>query len=106
MMKFNVQRYKKTTYVILKMVIIIVMIAHCIGVIFYIIDNYFLQSGYFESQCNNFFYMFIVCWLTSSTAYSPISSLPYGWQYFYSLYWGINTITNISYGDIAPMNPF
>jgi hypothetical protein len=23
----------------------------------------------------------------------------------YSLYWGINTITTISYGDIAPNNP-
>lgn len=53
---------------------------------------------------NVFIYM-IVCWLTSSTSYSPISSLSYGWQYFYSLYWGINTITNISYGDISPLNP-
>ena len=26
-------------------------------------------------------------------------------RYFYSLYWGINTICMISYGDIAPVNP-
>ena len=47
----------------------------------------------------------LVCWLYSSTAYSPINSLSYPLQYLYTLYWGINTITTISYGDIAPMNP-
>ena len=26
-------------------------------------------------------------------------------QYVYSIYWGVNTITTISYGDIAPNNP-
>lgn len=31
--------------------------------------------------------------------------MPWAWQYFYSLYWGINTITNISYGDIQGANP-
>lgn len=34
--------------------------------------------------------------------------MDYGWRvrYFYSLYWGINTIGTISYGDIAPVNPY
>jgi hypothetical protein len=47
-----------------------------------------------------------VCWLYSATAYSPI--MEYGWRlrYFYSLYWGLNTITTISYGDIAANNPY
>jgi hypothetical protein len=48
---------------------------------------------------------YIVCWIYSSTAFSPIVFLPWAWQYFYSLYWGINTITNISYGDIQGANP-
>ena len=26
-------------------------------------------------------------------------------QYLYTLYWGVNTISTISYGDIAPLNP-
>lgn len=31
----------------------------------------------------------------------------FGWhiRYFYTLYWGVNTIATISYGDIAPNNP-
>jgi hypothetical protein len=47
----------------------------------------------------------LVCWIYSATTYSPIISLSWQWQYMYSLYWGINTITTISYGDIAPNNP-
>jgi hypothetical protein len=46
-----------------------------------------------------------VCWLYSSTAYSPIISLPWSQQYFYIIYWGVSTITTISYGDIASNNP-
>ena len=26
-------------------------------------------------------------------------------QYLYVIYWGVNTVTTISYGDIAPNNP-
>lgn len=48
---------------------------------------------------------YLVCWLYSSTAYSPINSFDWQIQYFYTLYWGINTMTTISYGDIAPNNP-
>ena len=47
-----------------------------------------------------------MCWLYSATAYSPIISYQWQIQYFYSVYWGVNTITNISYGDIAANNPF
>jgi hypothetical protein len=33
--------------------------------------------------------------------------MSYSWniRYFYSVYWGIDTISTISYGDIAPNNP-
>ena len=53
-----------------------------------------------------YFYLDVVCWLNSATAYSPISSLPWQVQYFYSFYWGVNTISNVNYGDIAPQNPY
>jgi hypothetical protein len=43
--------------------------------------------------------------LNSATTFSPILSYDWQIQYFYTLYWGINTITTISYGDIAPNNP-
>jgi hypothetical protein len=52
-------------------------------------------------------YMWVnaVCWLLSS-AYSPIIELDWSLRYFYSLYWGVNTITTISYDDITPANPY
>jgi hypothetical protein len=46
-----------------------------------------------------------VCWLYSATAFSPIINYDWKLQYFYTLYWGVNTIATISYGDIAPNNP-
>ena len=49
--------------------------------------------------------LFLVCWLYSATAYSPIMSYSWNIRYFYSVYWGIDTISTISYGDIAPNNP-
>jgi hypothetical protein len=48
---------------------------------------------------------YVVCWLNNSTAWAGIIELRWTLHYFYSLYWGINTICQISYGDIAPMNP-
>ncbi len=50
-------------------------------------------------------FLMIVCWIFSSTAFSPINTLPWYLQYFYSFYWGINQVTNISYGDIQGGNP-
>lgn len=46
----------------------------------------------------------LVCWLNSATAFSPIISYDWEIQYFYTVYWGVNTIANISYGDIASAN--
>ena len=44
-------------------------------------------------------------WLNYSGAYSPIISLPWNIQYAYIVYWGVSTVSTISYGDIASMNP-
>ena len=38
-------------------------------------------------------------------AYSPIKELPWNIQYSYIVYWGVSTVSTISYGDIASMNP-
>ena len=45
------------------------------------------------------------CWLYSSTAFVGIIDESWSIQYLYSLYWGVNTMTTISYGDIAGYNP-
>lgn len=48
---FNIHRGFKTIYVILKLIIIILILSHMVGIIFYIMDLYFLQSGYYEPSC-------------------------------------------------------
>lgn len=45
--RFNVKRFKKTIYTILKLVVIIVVISHAIGVLFYVLDYYIYINGIF-----------------------------------------------------------
>lgn len=66
------------------------------GLIFYAMDYYILTNGIFAPE---------FCWLFQSTAYTGIIDEPWQIQYLYSLYWGVNTMTTISYGDIAGYNP-
>jgi hypothetical protein len=58
-----------------------------------------------DSNNNVHINILIDCWLYNSTAYSNIISLDYSLRYLYTLYWGLNTITTISYGDIGLSNP-
>lgn len=92
----NLRRKSKAVYVIFKLIVIIFALSHLIGLIFFAMDEHFLNSGYYAPD---------FCWLISANAYSPIISLDYPLKYLYTLYWGVNTITTISYGDIAPLNP-
>lgn len=45
-------------------------------------------------------------WIVSNSAWSDIPALPVGWQYVYALYFGIEVLTTIAFGDIYPMNPY
>ncbi len=101
--KLNIHRGLKTIYVIFKLVVIILVLSHVVGFIFFAMDNYFIHYGYYPPDCTYIF--IIVCWLVSSLARNDIYLLDWPIQYVYTLYWGVNTITTISYGDIAPLNP-
>lgn len=50
--RFNVKRIKKTIYTILKLVVIIIILSHAIGVLFYVLDYYIYVNGIFEPACN------------------------------------------------------
>ena len=103
MRKFNIYRKSKTVYVIFKQIMLIFVLSHIVGLIFYAMDYQFLASGYYPPDRT--YFLMKECWLISSTAYSPIIELSWPLQYLYTLYWGVNTISTISYGDIAPLNP-
>ena len=95
----------RLVYEISKNFVTLYVLAHLWGIGFYIIDNYLLNQPICVNNpsCKN--RSILDCWLNSCTAWSPISGLDWNLQYFYSLYWGINTMCQISYGDIAPNNP-
>jgi hypothetical protein len=54
--KLNIHRKSKAVYVIFKLMVIIFLLSHLVGLIFYAIDNYLCSSGMYEDQCN---YLFI-----------------------------------------------
>jgi hypothetical protein len=54
--KLNIHRKSKAIYVIFKLMVIIFLLSHMIGLIFYAIDNYLCSSGIYESQCIYFVY--------------------------------------------------
>ena len=86
--------------------IIIFNTSHVAGIIFYIIDYHFVKSPLCQQNQDCKISLIIVCWLYNSTAYSPIIELGLSYQYFYIVYYGISTISTISYGDIQAHNPY
>lgn len=49
--RFNIHRKTKAIYVIFKLMIIIFLLSHVVGLIFYVIDYQLCASGYYEHQC-------------------------------------------------------
>lgn len=94
--KLQVHRLRKTIYVIARLLLIVLLLSHVMGLFFYSLDYYIYINGIYAPQ---------YCWLVASTAYTGIIYQDWSIQYLYSLYWGVNTMTTISYGDIAGGNP-
>lgn len=50
--RFNINRVGKALYVIFKMIVIIFLLSHLVGLIFYAMDYYYLTSGIYPPSCN------------------------------------------------------
>lgn len=79
--------------------------SHIMALGFYSLDYSLLNTTCAgdNSQCIKL--CILVCWLNQSTSWSPIIELDWPLQYFYSLYWGVNDVSTIDYGDIICGNP-
>lgn len=51
--KLNIHRKLKAVYVIFKLMVIIFLLSHTVGLIFYAIDYHLCASGRYEQQCTN-----------------------------------------------------
>ena len=54
MRRFNIHRKSKAVYVIFKQVILIFILSHIVGLIFYAMDYYYLTTGYYPPDRNYF----------------------------------------------------
>lgn len=52
--KLNIHRKSKAIYVIFKLMVIIFLLSHMVGLIFYAMDAYLCNSGIYETQCTLF----------------------------------------------------
>jgi hypothetical protein len=83
-----------------KYTLYILVSSHYYAAFFYGIDFYIYNNNYYGPNTPS------LVWIYSASAQSEIvTSLSWSYQYLYSLYWSVVTITTISYGDITPLNP-
>lgn len=88
-----------TTYLIGRLFVIMICIAHYMGLAFYILDRHLLLTNYYGEETSN------LCWLRTSETMNNIIETSYASQYLYMFYWAINYLTSIAFGDIGPLNP-
>lgn len=94
------QNKLKLIYQIARIVIFIYIVAHYLGIGFYILGYYIYSTNYYGPNTPN------ICWIYNSQAYSQmVINLDWKGQYLYTMYFSIGVTTTIAYGDITPLNP-
>ena len=83
-------------YVMLKNLVLLTFICHTIGSFFFFIDLRLIELKWYPDS---------MLWVKSSYAYEDILSLPLFYQYSYSFYYAVITLTGTAYGDLTPLNP-
>lgn len=87
-------------YSIARIIVLMVMISHYIGIGFYMVDISVYENNSYGPNTPNY------CWVYNAMAYSQmVINLPWFSQYIYTMYFSLATMTTIAYGDITPLNP-
>lgn len=93
-------RTRSTVYMVSRLIVIMIMLCHYLGGIFYAIDLFVYNNNFYGPNTPSW------CWLYNAQAYGQmILNLPWFLQYEYAMYWSLATMTTIAYGDITPLNP-
>lgn len=82
-------------YQIVKYLILLVLVCHIIGSFFFYLDMELINLGWYEPE---------QLWIYNSYAHTNIVDLPIIWQYGYSFYYAIITLSGTAYGDLTPLN--
>lgn len=90
----------QTLFLMARLVVFLILCAHCIGVGFFYIDHWIYTNNYYGPNTPN------ICWIYNSSAiYQLILVWDWPEQYVYVLYFSIGMTNTIAYGDITPINP-
>ena len=79
-----------------KNLLLLALVCHTIGSFFFYIDLEMIDSGWYTPERR---------WVQGSYCYQNIVDLPVGWQYAYSFYYAVVTLSGTAYGDLTPLNP-
>lgn len=82
-------------YQIIKHLLLLILICHLIGSFFFYLDIKLIEMGWYQPE---------QLWVYNSYAYKEIINLPIPWQYAYSFYYAIITLSGCAYGDLTPLN--
>ena len=78
-----------------KNLILLFLVCHTIGSFFFYLDLVLIDRNWYG---NDFL------WIINSYCYPNIIDLPFVWQYSYSFYYAVVTLTGTAYGDLVPLN--
>ena len=93
-------RFKKShIYAIGRIVFLMILWSHWMGVGFFAIDHWVYRNNIYGPNTPNY------CWIYNSALEHNISGAPWYIQYVYTLYYSVGNITTIAYGDITAYNP-
>lgn len=89
-----------TTYLCIKLAVILIIYAHYMGIAFYLVSWWIYRNNYYGPNTPN------LCWIYNSWAfYNMTLILSWSQMYTYIMYFSIAVVTTIAYGDITPKNP-
>ena len=90
---------KNTVFLVCKLVIFSIIYGHFMAIFFYIISMQLYNTNYYGPNTPN------IVWVYNSWAFYQIAFLTWYRKYSYIMYYGIEFVTTIAYGDITPKNP-
>ena len=91
--------FRNTVFNLIKLILYAYFFAHFMGIFFYRVSLYVYESNFYGPNTPN------IVWIYNSWAFYQMAFLPWYQMYSYIMYFSIEVVTTIAYGDITPKNP-
>ena len=91
--------FRNAVFIITKLVFFGFFCSHFMAIFFYRVSLYVYESNFYGPNTPN------IVWIYNSWAFYQMAFLPWYQMYSYIMYFSIEVVTTIAYGDITPKNP-